>query len=118
VYFETCEIAAKAVQCLKKAPVAAVELVDRAGLKSVESQAGMPDFLKDLPSDATALLIEVRGETHDELTDLIAQVTGSITHIETVHPVEFSEDPAVCAIGGSVKACSRWWGRCAKQAQR
>jgi D-lactate dehydrogenase len=101
VYFETCEIAAKAVQCLKKAPVAAVELVDRAGLKSVESQAGMPDFLKDLPSDATALLIEVRGETHDELTDLIAQVTGSITHIETVHPVEFSEDPAVCA---------RYWG--------
>ncbi|WP_417792663.1 FAD-binding and (Fe-S)-binding domain-containing protein [Terasakiella pusilla] len=101
VYFETCEIAAKAVQCLKKAPVAAVELVDRAGLKSVESQAGMPDFLKDLPSDATALLIEVRGETHDELSDLIAQVTGSITHIETVHPVEFSEDPAVCA---------RYWG--------
>lgn len=101
VYFETCEIAAKAVQCLKKAPVAAVELVDRAGLKSVEGQAGMPDFLKDLPSDATALLIEVRGETHDELTGLIAQVTGSITHIETVHPVEFSEDPAVCA---------RYWG--------
>ncbi|WP_028880380.1 FAD-binding and (Fe-S)-binding domain-containing protein [Terasakiella pusilla] len=101
VYFETCEIAAKAVQCLKKAPVAAVELVDRAGLKSVESQAGMPDFLKDLPSDATALLIEVRGETHDELSGLIAQVTGSITHIETVHPVEFSEDPAVCA---------RYWG--------
>ncbi|WP_417789765.1 FAD-binding and (Fe-S)-binding domain-containing protein [Terasakiella pusilla] len=101
VYFETCEIAAKAVQCLKKAPVAAVELVDRAGLKSVEGQAGMPDFLKDLPSDATALLIEVRGETHDELTGLIAQVTGSITHIETVHPVEFSEDAAVCA---------RYWG--------
>lgn len=101
VYFETCEIAAKAVQCLKKAPVAAVELVDRAGLKSVEDQAGMPDFLKDLPSDATALLIEVRAESHEELTDLIAQVTSSFGHIATVHPVEFSEDPAVCA---------RYWG--------
>ncbi|MDV7339358.1 FAD-binding and (Fe-S)-binding domain-containing protein [Terasakiella sp. A23] len=101
VYFETCEIAAKAVQCLKKAPVAAVELVDRAGLTSVQDKPGMPDFLKDLPSDATALLVEVRAEEQAELYDLIEQVKASFAHIATEHPVEFSEDPAVCA---------RYWG--------
>ena len=101
VYFETCEIAAKAVQKLKKAPVAAVELVDRPGLTSVQDKPGMPAFLKDLPSDATALLIEVRGETHEELQELMVQTKASIEHIETVHPVEFSEDPEECA---------RYWG--------
>ncbi|NVK19140.1 MAG: FAD-binding oxidoreductase [Methylocystaceae bacterium] len=97
VYFDSCEIAAKAVQCLKKAPVAAVELVDRPGLKSVQGQAGMPPFLKKLGEDATALLVEVRAETRGELDYLIAEVTASIQHINTVQPVEFSKDAEVCA---------------------
>jgi len=101
VYFETCEMAAKAVQALKMAPVAAVELVDRAGLRSVENEDGMPEFLKDLSDDATALLIEVRGESFDELQSLIDQTSASIALINTVHPVEFSDDVDVCA---------RYWG--------
>jgi len=101
VYFETCEIAAKAVQLLKNAPVSAVELVDRPGLRSVQDKDGMPAFLKDLPDDATALLIEVRGEDETELQNKIEQATQSFAHIETVHPVEFSDDPDVCA---------RYWG--------
>ncbi len=101
VYFTTCEMAAKAVQELKKAPVAAVELVDRPGLTSVQDKPGMPDFLKDLPADATALLVEVRGESHEELQKLIAETKASIAHISTEQPVEFSEDPEVCA---------RYWG--------
>ncbi|WP_135076364.1 FAD-binding and (Fe-S)-binding domain-containing protein [Terasakiella sp. SH-1] len=101
VYFETCQIAAKAVQALKNAPVSAVELVDRAGLHSVEDKEGMPSFLKDLPEDATALLIEVRGENCGELSALIEEATRSFAHIPTVQPVEFSDDPDVCA---------RYWG--------
>ncbi|SCA56847.1 putative 4Fe-4S ferredoxin, oxidoreductase [Candidatus Terasakiella magnetica] len=101
VYFETTQIAARAVQALKSAPVSAVELVDRAGLHSVEDKPGMPSFLKDLPEDATALLIEVRGENCGELTELIEAATQSFAHIETVQPVEFSDDPEVCA---------RYWG--------
>lgn len=101
VYFDSCARAAKAVQSLKTAPVAAVELIDGAGLKSVQGQAGMPDFLKDLPLDATALLIEVRAESCTELKELIEQSTQSIHQIDTLHPVEFSDDPKVCA---------RYWG--------
>jgi len=100
VYFETCEIAAKAVQVLKNAPVVAVELVDRAGLRSVEGKEGMPAFLKNLPDDATALLIEVRAENSDELQELIKKTTTAIKHINTVEPVEFSDD---------VETCARYW---------
>lgn len=103
VYFETCEIAAKAVQCLKTAPVAAVELVDRAGLKSVEDKSGLPDFLKTLPDGATALLIEVRAQSHDELHKLVDQAKQSFEHIATLQPIAFSEDPVECARYWSIR---------------
>ncbi len=98
VYFETCEIAARAVQCLKTAPVAAVELIDRAGLRSVENKDAMPDFLKELPEQATALLVEVRAESETELQNFIERAKVSISGILTLQPVEFSTDPTLCAL--------------------
>ncbi|NVJ93276.1 MAG: FAD-binding oxidoreductase [Methylocystaceae bacterium] len=103
VYFETCEIAAKAVQCLKTAPVAAVELVDRAGLKSVEDKPGLPEFLKTLPDGATALLIEVRAQSHEELHKLVDEAKQSFEHIATLQPIAFSEDPVECARYWSIR---------------
>jgi len=103
VYFPSCEQAAKAVQCLKTAPVAAVELIDRAGLRSVENKPTMPAFMKDLSDDATALLIEVRAESDGELDQMIAAATASFAAIEVVHPVEFSKDPAVGALYWSIR---------------
>jgi hypothetical protein len=48
------------VAALKSQPVAAVELMDRASIRSVENKAGMPPFFKDLPETAAALLVETR----------------------------------------------------------
>ena len=56
--FPDIEIACKAVSLLKMTPVSAVELIDRAGLRSVENEKGIPDFLKDLEEDVCALLVE------------------------------------------------------------
>lgn len=103
VYFPNAEQAAKAVQCLKTVAVAAVELIDRAGLRSVENKPSMPSFMKDLSADATALLIEVRAESDAELDQLIADATESFAAIETVHPVDFSKDPAVGALYWSIR---------------
>ena len=44
--FPDIESACKAVSLLKTTPVAAVELIDRAGLRSVENEKGVPDYLK------------------------------------------------------------------------
>ena len=46
--FPDIEKACKAVSLLKSTPVSAVELIDRAGLRSVENEKGMPEFLKHL----------------------------------------------------------------------
>ena len=46
--FPQIENAAAAAAILRDQPVAAVELMDRASLRSVENKAGMPDYLKTL----------------------------------------------------------------------
>ena len=57
----------RATIALKSAPVSAVELMDRAALRSVERKPGMPEVLKTLPDSAAALLIDVRGNDEGEL---------------------------------------------------
>lgn len=58
--FKTVEHACRAVVFLKNAPVHAVELMDRAALRSVETKPAMPAYFKDLPDTAAALLVETR----------------------------------------------------------
>ena len=52
--------AARATMLLRDGPVSAVELMDRASLRSVESKPGMPPELLGLGEGAAALLIETR----------------------------------------------------------
>ena len=42
----------------KEIIVDAVELMDRAGLRSIEQDPAMPKFIKDFDDEVTALLIE------------------------------------------------------------
>ena len=88
----------RAVVAMKPTPVAAVELIDRAGLKAVEDNVGMPEILKTLGDDAAALLVDVRAGDRDELDQKLSEVTAAITGIETVSPIEFTEDPETYAL--------------------
>ena len=65
--FPDIEKACKAVSILKSAPVSAVELIDRAGLRSVENEKGIPDFLKMLQNNVCALLVETVGGNKIEI---------------------------------------------------
>jgi D-lactate dehydrogenase len=58
--FPDIKTACEAVAILKTQPVAAVELMDRTALRSVEDKTGVPSSLKTLPATATALLVETR----------------------------------------------------------
>ncbi|WP_028300735.1 FAD-binding and (Fe-S)-binding domain-containing protein [Oceanospirillum beijerinckii] len=98
IFFPDIETTCRAVTAMKPTPVAAVELMDRAGLHAVEDQPGMPEILKTLGEDAAALLVDVRGSTRDELDQKLAEVTAAIAGIETVAPIEFTEDPATYAL--------------------
>ncbi len=97
VFFDQVRTTCEAVALLKPTPVAAVELMDRAGLRSVENKPGMPDFIRSLPEDAAALLIETRAESEEELQQQIAAISASIAHLKTNQPYRFSTDPDECA---------------------
>ncbi|MGZ8260881.1 MAG: FAD-binding oxidoreductase, partial [Caldimonas sp.] len=72
VLFDQLETACSAVTRLKQAPVAAVELLDRASLRSVQAKPGMPAALRALPVDGAGLLVETRAATAAALAVRIA----------------------------------------------
>ncbi|MBP2626874.1 MAG: D-lactate dehydrogenase (cytochrome) [Firmicutes bacterium] len=89
--FPDMKAACLAVMKLDRDLVAAAELMDRASLRSVEDEAGMPGYLKTLDEHATALLVEVRSETKDGLSSLIEAVKERLASIPTVLPIIFTD---------------------------
>ena len=92
VFFPDIETACDAVTALKPTPVSAVELIDRAGLRSVEHKPGL-DELRGLGPEVTALLVEVRGADADELAAHRAEAEAVIARFATVRPVAFTARP-------------------------
>lgn len=86
--------ACNAVSLLKSAPVSAVELIDRAGLRSVENQEGMPEHLKALSSNACAILVETRAMQKKELEQQISAILALIQAIPSEIPVQFTSVPS------------------------
>lgn len=92
------EQACTAVTILKSAPVTAVEIMDRAALRSVESTKGVPGYLKSLAPNSTALLIETKAKNDEELNKNVSYIEDSISNIHTVTPLCFTKDPTEQAI--------------------
>src|SRR5690554_5409800 len=84
----------RATIALKPSPVSAVELMDRAALRSVQDKPGMPESLRTLPDGAAALLIDVRGHDEAELESRMAEVQASLEGIRTLEPVTFTREAA------------------------
>lgn len=93
VFFPQVEAACLAVTALKPAPVDAVELIDGAGLRSVQAKAGMPATLKSLSLEAAALLIDVRAANQVELAAKIAELQQILSTQTLLFPAEFTQDP-------------------------
>ncbi|TDF82637.1 FAD-binding and (Fe-S)-binding domain-containing protein [Pseudomonas sp. H9] len=85
----------KAVPVLKQQPVAAVELLDRRSLRSVENMAGMPEWVRGLSAGACALLIESRAATAALLQEQLRQVMAALAPFPVEKQVDFSDDPQV-----------------------
>ncbi|WP_148251957.1 FAD-binding and (Fe-S)-binding domain-containing protein [Aidingimonas lacisalsi] len=90
--FPDMETTCRATIALKRTPVSAVELMDRAALRSVQDQSGMPEVLKTLPEQAAALLIDVRGDTEATLAAREAQVHAALEGTQTLEPLTFTRD--------------------------
>jgi len=94
--FKTIQDACDAVILLRKhcfERVDAAELMDRAALRSVENESGMPAFLKILDEKACALLVETRAPDAAELQENIETILSLLEPIEPVMPLVFTDDP-------------------------
>jgi D-lactate dehydrogenase len=86
--------ACEATTRLKSGPVAAVELMDRASLRSVENEAGMPGYLRGLDAKATALLVETRAADAPALARQVEEISKLLEGLPTVFPVSFTDRKA------------------------
>jgi len=98
IYFKDVKQACDAVTKLKlakesnKIVVDAVELMDRAGLRSIENDPAMPEFIKDFDKDVTALLIETRAVNKDALQLQIEQIEQLLKGFDVVRDIYFTTD--------------------------
>ena len=85
--------ACEAVQILKRQnKVSAVELIDRAGVRSVDQAPGIPAFLKTIGPESCVLLVETRAATAEELEAKAAAITEGIASVPTELPFAFTTD--------------------------
>ncbi|MEK7250366.1 MAG: FAD-linked oxidase C-terminal domain-containing protein, partial [Bacteroidota bacterium] len=74
--------------------VEAVELMDRASLRSVENKEGMPEYFKSLSADAAAILVETRAADESELSMNIETIVKAVEPLSKLMPVTFTSVPA------------------------
>jgi len=97
ILFDRLETACSAVTRLKQTPVAAVELLDRASLRSVQDKPGMPAALRALPPDGAALLVETRAATAAALAVKVDAIVGELAGFALAVPLRFATDAAEAA---------------------
>jgi D-lactate dehydrogenase len=91
VLFPDIEQAAVATQRLRGGPVSAVELMDRASIRSVQEKPGMPAHLAELGPAACALLVETRAAGREELARQAEEAVRLLDEVHKLHPVRFTD---------------------------
>ena len=97
VLFDDLEAACRAVTLLKGTPVAAVELADRAALRSVEGKPGLPEGIGALGPDGAALLVETRAPDQATLGAQIHAIEAALATLPKTVEARFSTDAGECA---------------------
>jgi D-lactate dehydrogenase len=91
--FETVERACEAVPVLKTCPVAAVELLDRESMRSVENDPDAPDYFRTLPETACSLLVEIQSNDAGELKRKEEAVNKAVPVTQAIQPYIFTSEP-------------------------
>lgn len=92
LYFPDIYAACQAIVPLKIAGAEAVELMDRASLRSVEMMPGMPAIVKTLPPLAAALLIEFQENSPELLQAKVDNFLASAHNLSMLMEPVFTTD--------------------------
>ena len=96
--FPDLHAACAAIVPLRDAGAAALELMDRASLRSVEDQPGIPPSIKALPGGAAGLLAEFQCEREAERAALEVRAGEGAAGLRLLEPARFTHDPAEQAL--------------------
>jgi D-lactate dehydrogenase len=92
LYFPDIYAACQAIIPLTISGAEAVELMDRASLRSIDSLKGVPERLKTLPDTAAALLVEFQANTLEELHAKKNVFLSSASSLSMLEEPLFTED--------------------------
>src|SRR5690606_30313569 len=90
MYVEAIYSACQAIVPLTLTGAEAVELMDRASLRSIEDIKGVPEILKTLPESTAALLVEYQSDTIEELNAKISSLQPYAVNFKLLQPLSFT----------------------------
>ncbi len=96
--------AADSIVPLRQAGAKALEVMDRASLRSVENQAGVPASLRTLPDGAAGLLVEFQSADEKERTELEKIAADSVGGLKLFEPARFTHVAAEQALLWKIRA--------------
>jgi len=92
-YFGTVQAAAEAILPLSQSGARALEIMDRASIRSVENLPGAPAALRALPESAAAILVEYQALTTIELAECQRQARQVCQSLSLLEPASFTGIP-------------------------
>jgi len=97
LYFKNLQAAASAIAPIKESGARAAEIMDRAALRSVENSAGVPSILRQLPEQATAILVEYQALDAEAMIGFKKESQKVLKKLDLLHDPEFFDDPVAQA---------------------
>ncbi len=94
LYFPTIYAACQAIVPLTNCGAMMVELMDRASLRAIQDMKGMPEIVRTLPEEASALLIEFQEDTPDKLDERVTAFLRLSAGLSMLNEPVFTTDPA------------------------
>lgn len=90
LYFDTPEAACSVIPELKQTGAEALELMDRASLRSVENMAGLPPELKTLTGRNAAILLEFQSDTEGGLLEKYEKAKPILEKLPLIKPLKLT----------------------------
>jgi len=92
IFFKDLEAACNAVPLLREAKLPAIEIMDREALRSVEDNAGIPEYIRGLDDGVTALLIDLEEESQEALDAMVGRTRKALSGFKLVRDFEVTSD--------------------------
>ncbi len=93
LYFSDVQSAGRAIPKLAESGARALEIMDRASIRSIEGLSGAPAGLKSLSESAAAILVEYQCHTSEEMSAYRRAANQVCTDLSLLENPVFTEDP-------------------------